>query len=591
MLPAASEPCSGDMSPKVSKNVSMVGRNMSVTATRSMTGTNTLKSLDDARMVSREHLSHVIQACPYSPQQKNYLEHVLTPVLRHCLREMMTSEPLPEDPGEFMVQWLQKILARRRRATLLKQPSSADVPVMPDCFQVAIGYPKGPRAFLLSCAHERSKRLLAKTDALDTYFRRDADGQQRIQKIMNSPDLTSQPSLEVPECSEFKDQVKDLFRAVVREQELLEEEDSFGVRALSPYLNERRVMHDVWVIGAKLQPPSSGPILSMGDTLVMRLTSREYVSHVWTTSRSKQDDTAKYAHFSCDLNRATSDDFQRQMESINERRRGVSRPLVIYFIFANTGTNCERDLATNISLNGANIDTTRAFIDAAREVGWLSDPNIRIISVSSFHCSPERATYEDKLPVAPEPSNYGGVDADAFKAALAAAKARAGLIEYTSAKFASTLLLAGALVEDPDVSAEIEEQVDFIEKLHLKLQTFDEPQNYDRFNAWVLSTCTHEIERLSHLVDGFFEDSMGEMAVVRRPDLRRRYEVVKIPFALTTMIALRAARTSVKCKVMSLNDAWVRTRGRLGWAISPETGAVWMECAAKRMEEAARSTP
>ena len=77
-----------------------------------MTATSTLKTLDEARMFSREQLSRGIQALPYSPPQKNYLEHVLTPVLRLCLHEMMTSEPPPEDPGEFMVLWLEESWAR-----------------------------------------------------------------------------------------------------------------------------------------------------------------------------------------------------------------------------------------------------------------------------------------------------------------------------------------------------------------------------------------------------------------------------------------------------------------------------------------------
>jgi len=40
-------------------------------------------------------------------------------------------------------------------------------------------------------------------------------------------------------------------------------------------------------------------------------------------------------------------------------------------------------------------------------------------------------------------------------------------------------------------------------------------------------------------------------------------------------------KTGIKC----LQDSWFRTKCRLGWAISPATGAAWMQAAAPRMGE------
>merc|ERR1719343_147924 len=102
-------------------------------------------------------------------------------------------------------------------------------------------------------------------------------------------------------------------------------------------------------------------------------------------------------------------------------------------------------------------------------------------------------------------------------------------------------------------------------------------------NEWVLIECGEEIQRIQQYCDHFFEDSAGNDATVRRSDLLSRMAVVKIPFALTTMIATRAARVSVLTNVLSMNDTWNRTKQRLGWAISPMTSAAWLELAATRM--------
>merc|ERR1719343_1393845 len=107
-------------------------------------------------------------------------------------------------------------------------------------------------------------------------------------------------------------------------------------------------------------------------------------------------------------------------------------------------------------------------------------------------------------------------------------------------------------------------------------------------NEWVLIECGEEIQRIQQYCDHFFEDSAGNDAIVRRSDLMSRMAVVKIPFALTTMIATRAARVSVLTNVLSMNDTWIRTKMRLGWAISPQTGAAWLEHAAMRMQSRVR---
>jgi hypothetical protein len=427
--------------------------------------------------------------------------------------------------------------------------------------------------------------LAEQIESNSKYFGTGADGKPKIQSVMNSQDLISQPSMVSPDNEVFKKQVESLFRDTVVAQMKIEAETPYGALALEPSLVEQQV-HDAWVIGAKLPDVNAeAPVLSIGDTLVRRQVQETNVRHVWSTSRSEQSASERHSHFSSDLNTIGSAEFASQMQEIQRSRQdaGCRCALVVYFMFGNTGGNCETDPVSGKSLNHANIESTRSFLAAAQSQGWLDDVNVRFVVVSSFHCSPAYTGYNDRLPVRPSVDAYGSEDSASYKQALMSAQASAGLLEYTSSKFASIALFAAALTKDVALQHKLHSYVAWVHNLHCKIEKAP-TRAYAPFNEWVLDTVSDDINQLGTYVDGFYEDTAGSSAHVCHPDLMSRLQVVKIPFSLTTMIARRAPRVSLTTGVKSLHDSWIRTKGRLGWAITPSTAAAWLEAAAARMD-------
>jgi hypothetical protein len=406
-----------------------------------------------------------------------------------------------------------------------------------------------------------------------------------MEHVMNSEDLMCEPSMDVPENEKFKQGVETLFRDVVSEQVKIEEGASYGAASCESSLAQQGT-HDAWVIGAKLPHANAErPILSMGDSLVERLVERENVRQVWSTSRTQQSKLPRHTHFQSDLNDVESSDLMCQMQNIQQFRskNGTKCPLVVYYVFGNTGGNCELNPQTGKTLNQANIDATRHFLQAADVLGWLADVDVRFVVVSSFHCSPDRTGYNDRLQVKPTTQIYGSEDSESYKKAMVGAQASAGLLEYTSSKFASAALFAAALTKDTALREKLEGQIAWVYDLHQKIDKTP-TKAYAQFNEWVLDTLSDEIGHLCDYVDDFYEDTAGSDATLCRPELMSRMQVVKIPFSLTSMIARRAPRVSLKTGVKCLKDTWVRTKGRVGWAISPAAGAAWMETAAARMD-------
>jgi hypothetical protein len=187
----------------------------------------------------------------------------------------------------------------------------------------------------------------------------------------------------------------------------------------------------------------------------------------------------------------------------------------------------------------------------------------------------------DRLPSKPNPDALDGVDGVKYKAAMVEALGAAGLIEYTSSKFASAALLAKALTDSQEVAGELQQQIEFVHNMHRRIDGCDD-KSYANFNGWVLSNLSDDIDQLGRYVDKFYKDG-GSGAKLER--LEGFLEVVKIPFSLTTMIASRPARISWSTGVKNMETVVARTRGRLGWAIAPSTGAAWHEAAAIEMLE------
>jgi len=322
----------------------------------------------------------------------------------------------------------------------------------------------------------------------------------------------------------------------------------------------------------------------MGDTLVANLIARTNVRHVWSTSRSPQDGSRKHTHFSCDLNQVSTDEFVSHMQRIDAERKSCCIPLTVYFIFGNTGANTEAT-SDGLNVNRANIDSTRSFLDAATRQKWLKDQRVRFVVLSTFLCSPARSNYNDTLPgVRPDPEFYGGCESAGYKASVKALKASTGLLEYSCSKFASAVLFAEALVDDNRIRNKLNGQLKFIYRFCERLYE-SKDNSYLGLNDWILDHLADQMRELQWYVDRFFEDTAGDAAIVRRPELIARLELVKIPFALTSMTATRTARTRVNLGVKSLEDVWQRTRSRMGWAISPAAAAAWLEGAAARMDE------
>jgi len=398
-------------------------------------------------------------------------------------------------------------------------------------FQVSDKYPEAVRAFLEESVEDRKAVLAAAIKSKAEYFGQRADGKTHIECVMNSPDLTSEPTEDCPENEHFKQQVEKLFRNVITAQEEIEKGKKYSSVAIQPSL-ARQHIHDAWVIGAKLPDRDAEmPILSMGDSLVHQLVGCKKVRHVWSTSRSQQEEAKKHTHFQCDLNTVTRTEFSRQMLEIQEFRQavGAEYPLVVYYVFGNTGGNYELDPLTGKSKNSPNIDATEEFLHAARTEQWLNDDNVRLVVVSSFHCSPERTLYNDRLQGLPTEDLYGSEDSEAYKKALKTANVSAGLLWYTATKYASAAMFAAALTTDEALSLKLHDQICWVRELHRKIECCphkDDPRKYHELNDWVLQNLAEEIKQLDSFLDRFFEDTSGSNAHVCGPGLVARLQIV-----------------------------------------------------------------
>jgi len=323
----------------------------------------------------------------------------------------------PETAGAWLQAAAKRFGLRDEKAAMPKavsHPKGMSFTVSPE-------YPEAVRLFLQGSTKKRGDNLAEAVQNSLECFQEGPDGLLGLHSVMNSHDLTSPPSKDQPENDAFKSKVKAMFGQIVEKQMEIERSMPYSSFAIEHQLGD--IGHqDAWVIGAKRpeDPAVAGgePLLSIGDTLVQQLLQRPQIGDVWSTSRSTQDNTGNHRHFSVDLNSITREEFGKHMQQIDEERRGKTTPLTVFFIFGNTGGNCELNPKTGRTLNSANIDTPVKFLDAAKQQGWLTNENVRFVVVSSFHCSPERSKYNDRLQRLPSVDEYGPEDSEAYKAAL-----------------------------------------------------------------------------------------------------------------------------------------------------------------------------
>jgi len=80
--------------------------------------------------MSQNQLQEVIQGCPYSPQQMNYIVNVLDPLLRPMMQDVIHADPCPEDKLgliNFLISWLRaRAAASSTEAQVLARASTLD---------------------------------------------------------------------------------------------------------------------------------------------------------------------------------------------------------------------------------------------------------------------------------------------------------------------------------------------------------------------------------------------------------------------------------------------------------------------------------